>query len=225
MIESCLGDCVTKLAAPQGGVLSKMQRAALIGLFPSLVACTSTAIPRHEAPDAAPGNQTPIVQPDGSGEPPIVHTYAPTYTAIWDEIFIPTCALVFCHGGSDADYLVLVNEQRGYQSMFHDKVGPDCASLGIPHVTPGDPAKSLLYRKITDAPCGSRMPNFYGNPPLDPREVDQIKRWIELGAPYDANEASTDDGSVADAAPSARGSSNDAAPDGFGRRDPDSSLP
>jgi hypothetical protein len=201
-----------------------MHRAALIGLLPSLFACTGTANPRHEARDASPGGDTTTAQPDASGEPPIVHTYAPTYTAIWDEIFIPTCALVFCHGGSDADYLVLVNEQRGYQSMFHDKVGPDCASLGIPHVTPGDPAKSLLYRKITDAPCGSRMPNFYGNPPLDPREVDQIKRWIELGAPYDASEASTD-GSVADAAPSTRDGSNDAAPDGFGRRSADSSLP
>lgn len=68
---------------------------------------------------------------------------------------------------------------------------------GMPLVTPGDPAHSLLYLKINAAPAcspgiaqsttcpyGQHMPNLSGQT-LSPAVVEAVREWIANGAPND----------------------------------------
>ena len=60
-------------------------------------------------------------------------------------------------------------------------------TCGGTRVTPGDPSRSYLYRKVTDdPPCdGKRMPHpgmLAQVPPLPPSEIDVIASWIRAGA-------------------------------------------
>jgi hypothetical protein len=112
----------------------------------------------------------------------IVHTYAPTYAAVWNEVLRPNCALIFCHAGS-ADYLQLSSEAIGYESLVDAAAeGPMCSKTGLLRVDPYHPDASLMYLKITTPPCGNKMPFLPGNPSLDPRDVAQIRQWISCGA-------------------------------------------
>jgi hypothetical protein len=61
-------------------------------------------------------------------------------------------------------------------------------TCGGTRVTPGDPARSYLYHKVTDdPPCdGTRMPHpgmLVQVAPLLPSEIDVIASWIRAGAP------------------------------------------
>jgi hypothetical protein len=109
-------------------------------------------------------------------------TYAPTYTAVWNEILSTSCALVFCHAG-DGDYLQLENKDVGYASLVDaSAAGPMCAPTGLERVDPGHPETSLMYLKVTNPPCGSMMPAMGAGPPLTPRQTMQIHDWIAAGA-------------------------------------------
>ena len=65
-------------------------------------------------------------------------------------------------------------------------------SVGVPsvetpqlaRVTPGDPANSYLYRKITGAGItGDRMPQNLT--PLTDAQIKLVRDWIRRGAPND----------------------------------------
>jgi hypothetical protein len=121
---------------------------------------------------------------DAAGDEPATHTYAPTFTALYGEVFTPTCALLFCHGGSD-DFLSMATKDTAYAAMVGVvSHGPKCGATGLTIVEPGNPQASLLYLKVTSPPCGNMMPAMYGLS-LDSREIDQIKQWITLGAQKD----------------------------------------
>ena len=62
--------------------------------------------------------------------------------------------------------------------------GPECGTSGLELVNPGDAGASLLYLKVTEPPCGNKMPAEY-EPYLDMRQTDQIREWIAIGAPND----------------------------------------
>jgi hypothetical protein len=151
---------------------------ACASLVAVLTTACSSATPPSEGGDAA---DSPF---DGGDAGMAAPTYQPTYSAIWDEILSPRCALPFCHGGS-ADYLQLQDKATGYASLVSaPAAGPDCAPTGLLRVHPGDPEASLFYLKVTAPPCGSRMPIQYGAPEyLDSRQTTQIHQWIEAGAP------------------------------------------
>jgi hypothetical protein len=128
----------------------------------------------------------------------LVHTLAPTYHAIYQEVLGPTCGVEFCHGGT-ADYLQLWTEAEGYQSLVAAPAqGPACAPTGLQRVDPGHPETSLVYLKLTSSPpCGSRMPLEYGCAGgLDAREVEQIRGWIACGA-LEGDSGCTGDGRAA----------------------------
>jgi hypothetical protein len=110
-------------------------------------------------------------------------TFAPTYHAVYCEVLAPNCALAFCHGGS-GDYLQLGTEGMGYGSLVDAPAqGPLCGPTGLKRVTPGSPYDSLMFLKVTDPPCGARMPFGYGYvPPLPRDQVNQIGQWIACGA-------------------------------------------
>jgi hypothetical protein len=51
-------------------------------------------------------------------------------------------------------------------------------------VVPGDPVASELFRRITSNDPDERMPPDDSNRRLSPDQVNLLKRWIELGAPW-----------------------------------------
>lgn len=98
---------------------------------------------------------------------------------------MPSCAWVFCHGG---DLLVnFVTREQAYDTLVGVPAEFNaCLGMGLVRVVPGDPDASFLFMKVTDPPCGERMPLLYGySGMLDPREIAQIREWIALGAPND----------------------------------------
>src|SRR5438045_7658196 len=92
-------------------------------------------------------------EPGGSGEP--IDPTA-TFTRVQNEIFTPTCAQLGCHDPLGRQESMILSPGRAYAMT----VG--VASIETPQlarVTPGDPANSYLYRKITGAGItGDRMP-------------------------------------------------------------------
>jgi hypothetical protein len=169
-------------------VLARRAR-ALPALLLTLLSLLGAAGCTSEPP--APGNRADDASPsagDGDGAGAVTDagaepTYQPTYSAVWDEILSPRCALPFCHGGS-GDYLQLSSKEIGYSSLVGTPAaGPDCGATGLLRVDPGDPDASLLYLKVTSPPCGSKMPIEYGAPEyLDSRQTTQIHDWIGAGA-------------------------------------------
>ncbi len=149
--------------------LALVLTAALIG------GCSSGSSGASSEMDA----DAPVVD---AGPPP---TYAPTYSAIWNEILQPHCAVVFCHAAS-ADYLILPNEMGGYAALVDAAAqGPLCAPTGLLRVDPYHPETSLMYLKVTNPPCGMMMPAEGAGLPLNSRQTQQIHDWIEAGAPFD----------------------------------------
>jgi hypothetical protein len=160
-------------------------RAASILLGAGCVACAdATSACSGGSGEGSPEASTGGDAPDAAGDEPVAHTYAPTFTALWGEVFTPTCAILFCHGGSD-DFLSMATKDTAYAAMVGVvSHGPQCGSTGLTIVEPGKPEASLLYLKVTSPPCGNKMPAMYGLS-LDSREIDQIKQWITLGAQND----------------------------------------
>jgi hypothetical protein len=144
-----------------------------------LPACSSSS-PSTAASDDA-GDDAGIAT--GGSEDDVVHTYQPTYTAIWNEILQPTCALDYCHAGATDDFLPMATKDTTYSALVGvTSKGPRCAQTGLKIVDPGNPDGSLLYQKVTTPTCGVRMPAEY-EPYLDSKETGQIQQWIINRAP------------------------------------------
>src|SRR4029077_5119913 len=108
-----------------------------------------------------------------------------TFTAIYDEVLGPICANM-CHISSEQFYLVIASKEGAFGNLVNaPAMGPSCAPTGLKRVDPGHPETSLLYLKVTSPPCGAKMPLLYGDASgsLDPLAIDQIRQWIEAGAP------------------------------------------
>jgi hypothetical protein len=143
--------------------------------------------------DASPDvtRDTAVVRDSGSVEADFASTcssgpptYAPTYSAIYCEILSQSCALAFCHAGT-GDYLIITDEKQAYGELVNaPAAGPNCSPSDLKRVDPGHPDRSLMYLKITNPPCGAKMPLLYGDVSgsLDPQPIDQIRQWIEAGA-------------------------------------------
>lgn len=119
--------------------------------------------------------ETPVPTPT----PGPVPTPAPvTFGWIQTEVLERSCASTSCHGSASDAPLVSYSDVVNAPTQK----GDECD--GRIRVVPGDLAASTLYGKLTDpTPCGDRMPR--GQPPLPTETIDQIRRWIEAGAPDD----------------------------------------
>jgi hypothetical protein len=112
-------------------------------------------------------------------------TYAPTYTAIWEEILAPSCAWLYCHGG-DGLHLMLRTKDHGYASLLGPAEGFYCRGTGLRRIEPGVPDQSLVLLKLLEPPpCGERMPISLVADALSPEDIEQVRKWIERGAPDD----------------------------------------
>ena len=105
-----------------------------------------------------------------------------TFTRVQSEVFTPTCALAGCHlGPASLAQEGLVLSGDAYDSIVGVRSNQNPS---ISRVTPGDPANSYLWRKITPGQpiVGDRMPQT-GSTTAVQRQL--VTDWIARGAPRD----------------------------------------
>lgn len=115
-------------------------------------------------------------------------------------IFVASCSFGSCHGAAKGDNHGVflgakssANDAAAIRASLVDK--PSTQSPSTPYVTPSDPARSYLYRKLTGdlcgitecgsdgAACGRRMPR--GGEQLDAASLEIVRTWIVQGASAD----------------------------------------
>lgn len=107
-----------------------------------------------------------------------------TLAVIEERVFRPHCAIPSCHASAEpTGHMRLDEDFPGTSLRGVSAMGVSCSNQGFVRVVPGDPAGSLLYRKISEdlPPCGSRMPQ--GMEPLSPELIELVRGWIAAGAP------------------------------------------
>jgi len=107
------------------------------------------------------------------------------FSTIYDQIIVEDgCNTAFCHGGNQGN-LSMTSKEEAYANLVGvPAAGASCAGSGLNRVEPGDPSRSLLFDKISQARpvCGELMPP---GAMLSEQEIEQVRNWIERGAPND----------------------------------------
>lgn len=114
-------------------------------------------------------------------------------------IFARSCNFSACHQSALPQYGNLkLSEPDAYCALTGPREGatfrPSAQADYPRRVVPGDRARSFLYRKLTlssqesgpQQPLGSRMPLGAA---LEAAEIDLFGRWIDAGAPNEAQPA------------------------------------
>lgn len=108
-----------------------------------------------------------------------------TYDRIQKQIFNTSCAVSGCHDSESTAGGMLLEIGASYtQTVGVTPTNVTAQGLGWERITPGDPALSFLYHKVTGdlgVGLGSRMP--LGRPPLAANLIEIIRLWILAGAP------------------------------------------
>ena len=100
----------------------------------------------------------------------------PTYSSDIKPILDTNC--VSCHKpGGVAPNSPLTTYEEVVNGTASESA---CKDTQMQYVVKGNPNQSLLYLKITDPPCGVKMPQGGS---LSQEEIDTIRKWIEIGAP------------------------------------------
>lgn len=124
-------------------------------------ASSGTGGASNSAPDAR-ADSAPDVTPPQQDTAPA----APTFTQLYTEVFMPTCALTACHGKANPPDGV---DMRSKMAAF--------ATLTAKAINQADPAKSKLVTLLE----GKRMPPPPRTPVPVPRIAD-LKAWLTAGA-------------------------------------------
>ncbi len=80
---------------------------------------------------------------------------------------------IACHGG--------VKQSGGFSLLFEEEAKGNTASEK-PAIIPGYPGKSEMIRRVSSHDPEERMP--YQKNPLDKKDIDILKKWIEQGAKW-----------------------------------------
>jgi hypothetical protein len=110
---------------------------------------------------------------------------AASLLGIHRNILIPKCAMPACHDGTfEPDYRTL---QSSFTTMvYHPIIKNNDAGTFEFRVVPFDPARSVLFERITNC-CfvneNDRMPQDNIGTPLPQADINNIRTWIENGAP------------------------------------------
>jgi hypothetical protein len=119
-------------------------------------------------------------RPEGDGIYLPADLYTGTFDRIRRQVFAPSCALSACHDSeSVAGGLILLPGAAYSQIVGVVPANAVAAGAGQLRITPGDPALSYLYRKITadlETGWGSAMP-LTGSP-VPPQLIDILQAWI-----------------------------------------------
>jgi hypothetical protein len=108
-----------------------------------------------------------------------------TFAAIARRIFARhACAVAICHGNTPGQGGLTLAGDAAYGALIGV---PSMIDPSMPRVVPGDPDRSMLWRKLAARTLrlggvpGNSMP--IGDPSLDVTELDAVRRWIAAGAP------------------------------------------
>lgn len=94
-------------------------------------------------------------------------------------IFSPTCAVVGCHTGANPPQGLNLSAGQSFAFLVNT---PSTEVPSILRVKPGDSANSWIIRKLTGTQTvGAQMP--FGGPPLPNADIDNVRSWINAGAP------------------------------------------
>jgi hypothetical protein len=106
--------------------------------------------------------------------------YSGTFDRIRKQIFTPSCAISTCHDSETHENDLILLAGAAYGNIVNVAPYNPAAELdGLMRVTPGDPAMSFLYRKITaDLPFGYGDPMPLDDSALDPQLIDLVEKWI-----------------------------------------------
>lgn len=107
-----------------------------------------------------------------------------TFADVQQMIFAPSCAMELCHDAVSATGGLVLDEANAHEQLVGIPPTTFAANAaGLLRVAAGDPDRSFLLVKLLGPPPdqGSRMP--LALPPLDPEQIDLVRRWIEQGAP------------------------------------------
>ncbi len=102
-----------------------------------------------------------------------------SFSAIRDEILLPTCGFSTCHGSGTGG--LTITAEGAYAALVE---APSSISPGDILVIPGDPDGSYLVKKLDGAAdiVGGPMPV---GAPLSASDLSRIRTWIAAGAPND----------------------------------------
>jgi hypothetical protein len=114
-------------------------------------------------------------------------TYAPTFSAIYDELFCSRgCGVGICHADGDGG-LLFRSKQQAYCALVDVAPSALCENDFMARVVPGDPDASLLVAKLGfEPPCGTPMPigSRESNDLVTDEHRAQVVAWIAAGAEY-----------------------------------------
>ncbi len=103
-----------------------------------------------------------------------------TFSTVYDEVLMPSCAFSSCHGGGAGD-LDLSTEDLAFDSLVDVESG---VAEGWIRVLPGSADDSYLVAKMegADGSSGDTMPP---GSVLDPEITHRVRDWIDEGAARD----------------------------------------
>jgi hypothetical protein len=118
-------------------------------------------------------------------------------------IFVTSCAFGECHGSVHgrnngvflgarpaAEGAVAANDAKAIRASLVGQASTEVPSM--PYVTPSDPSRSFLFRKLEGDMCGLAecsgssacgLPMPRGGDKLDPASLEIVRSWIAQGAP------------------------------------------
>ncbi len=118
------------------------------------------------------------------GGGPDVSGLSPTWNNVYGSVISKRC--LPCHAssvGATQGLLNMGSKATAYANLVGvASKGSACAGQAT-RVVAGDASSSLLYLKLGNPPCGSRMP--LGMASLSSSEKNLIKKWIDGGAKND----------------------------------------
>ena len=181
--QRATGQEVWNWTAP-GGINSWLSVAGDMLIIPVGSSVPAVVVALHLGGDGTePGSTDPGDAPDDGSASPA----APgTFSAIYQDILAPKCAGPVCHGTESTGGSLVVDGSADASAVRATLInrapsGSECGTADLPLVVPGNPDRSLLYRKLSDnPPCGARMPPTGA---LTADELTSIRTWIQDGAP------------------------------------------
>jgi mono/diheme cytochrome c family protein len=85
-----------------------------------------------------------------------------------------------CHGPDES-------QRKGKLRLDSRQAATAPAASGLAAIVPGDPDESELVRRITSDDDDERMPPPGKGKPLEPREIELLRQWVEQGADDEAH--------------------------------------
>jgi hypothetical protein len=106
-------------------------------------------------------------------------------TAVYEQVIHARCCACHTDAPSFGGLAFFPGQSLAYANLVGVPAGPaqgnQCRNSGLMRVQPGDPEHSLLYLKLTNPPCGNKMPPAAFTQ-VSAEQVSLVHQWIADGA-------------------------------------------